>query len=71
MDAPDKPAYRAYVLDKNDRIVTRHDFVADDTNAALEAAHQWVDGHDVEVWQDTHIIGRLKHDEVAVAGPKG
>ena len=53
--------YRAYILDENDHIVRRHDFDAENDAAALEIAHQYVDGHDVEVWQRDHSIGRLKH----------
>ena len=53
--------YRAFVLDKDDHIVKRHDFEAENDAAALEIARQYVDGHDVEVWQRSHIISRLKH----------
>ena len=56
--------YRAYVLDKSDRIIARHDFKADSTSAALEHSRQYVDGHDLEAWQHTHIIGRLKRQDV-------
>ena len=52
--------YRAYVLDDDDHIIRRHEFEAGDSAAALEIARQYVDGHDVEVWQRSHIIGRLK-----------
>jgi hypothetical protein len=63
MDASDTSAYRAYVLDAGDHIVSRYEFEADDSASALEIARQWVNGHDVEVWQLTHTIGRLKSDE--------
>lgn len=53
--------YRAFLLDKNDRIVRRYDFEADGHDAALVHAKQYVDGHDVEVWQRSYIIARLKH----------
>jgi hypothetical protein len=62
---PELPAdddYRAYVLDEDDRIVTRHEFSAKDTTAALDFAARYVDGHDVEVWLRSHLIGRLKHE---------
>lgn len=52
--------YRAYVLTEDDHIFRRHEFEARDGTAALEIATQWVDGNDVEVWEKTHIIGRLK-----------
>ena len=55
------PEYRAFLLDKSDHIVRRQDFEAENDASALETARQYVDGHDVEVWKRTHIIGRLKH----------
>ena len=55
--------YRAFVLDKEDHIVRRHDFMAPNHDAALKHAQQYVDGHDVEVWQLTHIVARLKRRE--------
>ena len=55
--------YRAFLLDNNDRIVRRFDFEADDHDAALKHAKQYVDGHDVEVWQRTHVVGRLKRNK--------
>jgi hypothetical protein len=51
--------YRAFILDKDDHIVRRHDFEAVDSTAALEIAQQYVNGHDVEVWRHMQIIGRL------------
>jgi hypothetical protein len=53
--------YRAYVLDKDDHILQRHDFFAENAAAALDFARQYVDGHDVEVWLRAQVIGRLKH----------
>jgi hypothetical protein len=55
------PNYRAYLLDENDHIFRRHDFEAANDTSALETARQYVDGHDVEAWQRTHILGRLTH----------
>ena len=53
--------YRAYLLDSEDQIINRYDFAAANSAAALAHAAQYVDGHDVEVWLRTHVIGRLKH----------
>ena len=54
--------YRAFVLDSNDHIIKRHDFVADNDSAALEIARKYIDGHDVEVWQGQAFVRRLKHE---------
>ncbi len=55
--------YRAYILDENDHIVTRHDFEAENGTAALKFARRYENGHNVEVWQRNHIIGRLRSDK--------
>jgi hypothetical protein len=60
-DSPAVNDYRAYILDKEDHIVARHDFTAENAAAALQFAAQYVNGHDVEVWLRAHVIGRLKH----------
>lgn|GEM_PF-3265370 len=52
--------YRAYLLDLNDHIKGRHDFEAQGDDEALKFAQRYVDGHDVEIWLGTHIVGRLK-----------
>ena len=57
------PDYRAYLLDDNDHIVKRHDFEAANDDAALKIARQYVDGHDVEVWQRQSFVRRLKHEK--------
>jgi hypothetical protein len=51
--------YRAYVLDKDDHIIQRHEFDAESSDAAVMHARRYVVGHDVEVWLRTHIIARL------------
>ena len=55
--------YRAFVLDKDDHIVRRYDFEAENHEAALAHAKQYVDGHDVEVWQRSYIVTRLKRQK--------
>jgi hypothetical protein len=52
--------YRVYVLDKNDHIVRRIDLEAEGDTGALDIAQQYVDGHDIELWQGYRIIRRLK-----------
>jgi hypothetical protein len=56
------PNYRAYLLDEQGHILKAHDIVADADEAALKHASQYVDGHDVEVWQDKRVVATLKHN---------
>jgi len=53
------PAYRAYLIDKDDRVESFKPVEADSDEEALEAARQFVDGHDVEVWLLDRMVGRL------------
>jgi hypothetical protein len=53
------PAYRAYFIDKDDRVESFKPVEADSDEEALEAARQFVDGHDVEVWLLDRMVGRL------------
>ena len=53
------PAYRAYLIDKDDRVESFKPVEADSDEEALEAASQFVDGHDVEVWLLDRMVGRL------------
>jgi hypothetical protein len=62
--------YRAYVLDPDDHIVSRHEFQAESSGAALVTALQYVDGYDVEIWQRAHIVGRLKRKTRASEGSR-
>jgi hypothetical protein len=53
------PDYRAYLIDKNDRVISRKDIVAPTDEAALEAAMQYLGDVDVEVWDHARKVGRL------------
>ena len=53
------PAYRAYFIDKDDRVESFKPVEAESDEEALEAARQFVDGHDVEVWLLDRMVGRL------------
>jgi hypothetical protein len=44
------PTYRAYLIDQNDRVVPFKAIEAITDEEALKIARQFVDGHDVEVW---------------------
>ena len=43
--------YRAYILDEDDHVGRAIGFVCPDDEAAKKYAQQFVDGHDVELWQ--------------------
>ena len=51
--------YRAYLIDKDDRVDSFKPVDADSDEEALEAAKQLVIGHDVEVWLLDRMVGRL------------
>ncbi len=55
--------YRAYVMDQDGHILLRHDFTAVDDESAKAHAQQYVDGHDVEVWQSARQIAILPHEK--------
>jgi hypothetical protein len=45
------PNYKAYFIDGDGHFFRAENMVCDDDEAAIEAAKQLVDGHDVELWQ--------------------
>ena len=51
--------YRAYLIDDHDRIASYRPIEADCGAEALQAARQFADGYDVEVWLLARRIGRL------------
>lgn len=55
------PTYRAYLIDKDNRVASYKPIEAATDAEALTAARQFVDGCDVEVWQLDRKIGRLAH----------
>lgn len=55
-------SYRAYLVDNEGHIKSSRDVTADDDAGALDEARQYVDGHDVEVWDRDRRIGILKRD---------
>ena len=57
--------YRAFVMGTTGTVVNRHDFKSPDDAAALQHARQYVEHHDVEVWQLHRFVGRLRHTDKA------
>ena len=51
--------YRAFVRDERDAIIERHDLEAPHDEAAIAQARQYVDGHDVEIWQHGRMVVHL------------
>jgi hypothetical protein len=54
--------YRAYTLDDKGHIVCVYELNACDDEDAIAQAQQYVDGHDIEVWQKGRKIGLLSRD---------
>ncbi|HET7888816.1 MAG TPA: hypothetical protein VFL62_21540, partial [Bradyrhizobium sp.] len=53
------PTYRAYLIDKDNRVDSYKPLDAASDEEALETARRLVDGHDVEVWFLDRMVGRL------------
>jgi hypothetical protein len=54
------PTYRAYLINGNNRVSSFRAIDAETDTEALNAARQFVDGCDVEVWFLDRKIGRLE-----------
>jgi hypothetical protein len=57
------PTYRAYIIDRDDRVASYKPIEAETDAEALEAARQFVEGCDVEVWYLDRKIGRLEREK--------
>ncbi len=55
------PAYRVYLVGSDGRFIKAIDLDCNDDDAAIEAAKQRVDDHDVELWQLDRHIARFFH----------
>lgn len=53
--------YRAYVVGPDGVFHIAHSLDCKDDEAAVEAARQYVNGCDVEVWHQNRRITRLEH----------
>jgi hypothetical protein len=54
------PTYRAYLINRDNRVSSYRPIDADTDAEALTAARAFADGYDVEVWHLDRKIGRLK-----------
>jgi hypothetical protein len=57
------PDYRAYLIGSDGHFYRSIALDAQDDAAAIAAAKQLVDGHDVEVWQRDRKIGSFKQEK--------
>ena len=55
--------YRAYVIGTDGRFNAAHRIECEDDASAIEAAKQYVNGSDVELWQQGRRIIQLKSTE--------
>ena len=53
--------YRAYIMGPDGHIENRVELQCDDDDEAVRFAKQFVDGHDVELWQLDRHIETFKH----------
>jgi hypothetical protein len=53
------PGYRVYIIGLDGQFIKSIDLDCFDVDAALASAKQFVDGHDVELWQRDRRIARL------------
>jgi hypothetical protein len=54
--------YRAYFVDLDGHILRPAELIEADTDTqAIEAAKQYLNGHDVELWQGSRPVTLLKH----------
>jgi hypothetical protein len=55
------PGYRIYTLNERDKIAgPPQEVTGDDDDGAIQQAKQWLDGRDLEVWQGSRLVSRLK-----------
>ena len=55
--------YRAYIIGADGHIWKAVDLVSKDDGEAIEAAKRLVDGHDVELWEQTRKVGVFRCKE--------
>jgi hypothetical protein len=55
--------YRAYIISRDGHFQNTLDLDCADDDAAKESAKQFVEGHDVELWQHDRLIERFRAEE--------
>ena len=54
--------YRAYGVREDGQFVSSRAFVGASDELAITWAKQFVDGHDIELWNGERFVARLEHD---------
>jgi hypothetical protein len=57
------PYYRAYIIGRDGHFEQAVELDCADDEAAMESAKQFVDGHDVELWQRDRKIAKFETKE--------
>ena len=57
------PEYRAFIIGQDGHFKKAIEFEADNDLIAINHAQQYVDGHDVELWQLDRRVSQLKSDK--------
>jgi len=55
------PEYRAFIIGQDGRVIKAHELEYPDDLSATEAARQFVDGHDVELWSFDRKVAQGTH----------
>jgi hypothetical protein len=63
------PEYRAFIIGLDGRIIKAHEFDCPDDHSATDAAHKFIDGHDVELWSFDRKVAQF--DRTMPAGLTG
>jgi hypothetical protein len=65
------PHYRAYIIGRDGHFDKAVELDCADDKAAMESAKQFVDGHDVELWQRDRRIAKFEAKEWGRLGHRG
>ena len=57
------PAYRFYSIEKNGRVEPPKTYICGTDGGALKVAKLVLNGHDIEVWQDTRLVAYVVPEE--------
>ena len=63
------PQYRVFIIGLDGRFIKAHELDCPDDSSATEAARQFVDGHDLELWCLDRKVAHFA--PVEPAGPTG